>query len=274
MKLSNIKSPEKRARYAAKVRKRIGARFKSPVRTVPVFITGIQRSGTTMLMNTFHLHEATEVFDEEPNSRVFIDYRIRSDEILDQSIRNSRYPFACYKIISDSHILNEFLQRYPESFVIWAYRSCTDNADSQLKKFPHATDAIRRVCDGRPGGGWFAEGCSEQTKQTLRALDTREFSDFDFACLVWWARNVLYFEGGHDQQTNVRLLSYENTARDPATIMEAVQAWVGMPISREAGRFVHARSVAKKDLPTLHPSVAALCQPLEAQLNDKAATQW
>ena len=274
MRISSIKSPEKRAKFAARWRKRIAGVLRKPTDTVPIFVTGMQRSGTTMLMNTFQLHEHAEVHDEAAESQVFLDYRIRDMATLDGSIERSRYPFICYKIISDSHILGDFLKRYPSARVLWAYRSARDNADSQLKKFPHATRAIKLVCEGKPGGGWFAEGCSEATVAALQGLDRSEFSEFDYACLVWWARNILYFEGEHENHANVRLLQYEETARDPHAMMKAVQDWVGIPISSGAARFVHARSVAKKNLPALQPSVAALVDDLEARMNTLSQAQW
>ncbi|MEO0575363.1 MAG: sulfotransferase [Pseudomonadota bacterium] len=274
MRLSSIKSPEKRAKFVSHWSKRLASPFRAATQTVPVFVTGMQRSGTTMLMNTFQLHEHAQVHDEAADSHVFDDYRIRDMQTLEKSIERSKYPFVCYKIISDSHILTDFLARFPTSRVLWAYRSATDNADSQLKKFPHATRAIKLVCEDKPGGGWFAEGCSEATVNTLRGLDRSAFSEFDYACLVWWARNILYFEGEHEHHPRVRLLQYEETARDPHAMMRSVQNWIGIPVSQGAARFVHARSVAKKDLPPLDEHVARLCSDLEARMNTLCKQQW
>src|SRR4051812_21214318 len=158
MNLANVRSPEWRARAVARVGKKLlGFTRLTPERT-PVFIVGLQRSGTTMLMDVFHLHPETEVFDEARDSRSFFDFRLRDPHTMRQIIDDSRYRFPCFKIIADSHILPSILDGLRNPKVLWMYREPGPNAASRLAKFPNGTMSIRAVCENRPCSGWFAEG--------------------------------------------------------------------------------------------------------------------
>jgi len=272
---ADLQSPEWRARAAARVSKKLLGFARGRPGKSPVLIVGMQRSGTTMLMNIFHLHPDADVFDEARSSTTFQDYRIRSLEVLRQSIDDSHYRFPCFKVIADSHILPSILRGLSKPKVLWMYREPGPNAASRLKKWgAQGTAAIRKVCAAEPGGGWFAEGVSDSMAQTLRGLDRSRFSDFDYACLAWWARNQLYFELGLDGDPAVRLLRYETLVAEPQPTMRALFAWLGMEWSEPSLRFVHARSARRPDLPTLDPQVESLCNDLLQRLDEVHARQW
>jgi hypothetical protein len=274
MNLEDIQSAEWRARAVSRVGKKLFGFAHGSPRKSPVLIAGLQRSGTTMLMNIFHLHPDTEVFDEARDSDTFLEFRIRSVDAVKRGIDQSHYRFPCFKIIADSHILPSIMRGLGDPKVIWMYREPGPNAASRLKKWSHATAAIRAVCEGRPGGGWFAEGASPAVARRLQSLDRSGFTNFDYACLAWWVRNNLFFELELDKQPGVRLLRYERLVAEPEPTMRALFEWIGMPWSGASMRFVHARSMRKPNLPALDPQVASLCEELLRRLDDVHARQW
>ena len=154
------------------------------------------------------------------------------------------------------------------------YREPGPNAASRLVKFPAGTAAIRAVCENRPGGGWFAEGVSPAVARTLRAMDHSRLTDFDYANLVWWARNQLYFEMDLANDPRVRLLRYETLVTQPESTMRTLCDWTGMGWSKLSMRFVHARSIRKSNLPRLDPQVASLCEELLGRLDAEHRAQW
>lgn len=267
MKLSSIKSPEKRAKIASKVRKNALAftRGRNEAST-PIFIAGMQRSGTTLLMNIMHLSPDIDVYDEAKSSTVFRDFCIRGLPVLERSIQRSKFDFAAYKVLCDSHRVLELLEQFPRAKLVWAFREPSDNADSRLRKFRHATRAIRLVCEKKSGGGWFADGISTAVSDSLSSLDHKNLSEFDYCCLAWWARNMLFFEQKLDRSSNVILLNYERLARSPAESLSDIFDWIGCPWSGEYSRFVHSRSVKKPDLQQRHPEVASLCDELYGRM--------
>lgn len=274
MNFANVRSTEWRARVMARVGKKLLGFTRNTPERIPVFIAGLQRSGTTMLMGIFHLHPETEVFDDARDSRGYVDFRLRDRQILRQIIDDSRYRFPCFKIITDSHILPSILDGLPNPKVLWMYREPGPNAASRLAKFPNGTVSIRAMCENRPSRGWFAEGVSPSMACTLRALDRSRFTDFDYACLVWWVRNRLYFEMDLASDPRVRLLRYETLVAQPEPTLRALCEWTGMGWSQKSIRFVHARSMKKANLPRVDPQVESLCQDVLARLDAEQGAQW
>jgi hypothetical protein len=274
MNLRDVRSPEWRARATARVNKKLLGFTRAAPQKSPVLIAGLQRSGTTMLMNIFHLHPDTEVFDEARESTTFLDFRIRSIETVREVIAASHFGFPCFKIIADSHVLPRIMRGLPDARVVWMYREPGPNAASRLKKFSHATAAIRAVCEGRPGGGWFAEGVSGPVLRKLQGLDRSHFSEFDYANLVWWVRNQLYFDLGLFNEPQVRLLRYETLVEDPQATMRPLFAWLRMPWSASSLRFVHARSMRNPNLPPVDPQIDSLCRELLKKLDETHDAQW
>jgi len=262
-----IFDPQKRGRLIARTRKALRQTFRAPVETTPVFVLGIQRSGTTMLMFAFHLHPDIAVYDESRKSKAFLDFQLRSIEATERLIHTSPFPMACFKPLADSHRATQLLKRFPTARCIWALRDYRDVANSFLRKFPHATKAIRLVCSGQEGGGWFQEGVSEETGRILRNLPWQTFSDYDFACLVWWARNRLFFEQNLDKEKRLLLLRYEKLVTAPRESLTEVARFIGIPFSAQMTRYIHARSIRRHSPPNLNPSVQKLCDELSASFN-------
>jgi hypothetical protein len=274
MDLEKLRSPEWRARAATVILKKTFAFTRRAPSKTPLLIAGFQRSGTTMLMNILHLRGDTEVFDEARESKTFEKFRIRSIEIVRQAIDSSHYPFPCFKVIADSHVMPSILRELPDALVIWMYREPGPNAASRLKMFRRPTAAIRAVCEGQPGGGWFAEGVPATIARELQGLDRSKFTDWDFACLAWWVRNRIYFDLGLVDERRVRLLRYETLVAAPVPTMRALNEWVGMEWRPASTRFVHSASMRKPDLPALDPQVASRCDELLQRLDAAHAAQW
>ena len=266
MRLINLKDPEVRARKVARALKSLRALYTRTKGAMPFFVAGYQRSGITMLMDIFHLHPDVEVFDESFATEIYVNYRVRNLETVSKTLVRSRFRFACYDVISDSHIIKAFIDCFPEARIIWMYRTAADNAASHLQQFPHATRAVRLVSQGKTGGGWFAEGVSPAVAMKLRELaSSADLTEFDFACLAWWARNSLYFELGLEHIPNVRLLQYEKMVQEPTGESHKLFNWLGLSWHKRACRFVHARSVGK-NLTACNPAVKMLCSDLEEKL--------
>lgn len=260
--------PQKRGRLLARTKKRLRQTFRPPEETTPVFVLGIQRSGTTMLMFAFHLHPDIAVFDESLNSDAFLDYRLRDMKTTEKIVAECSFPIACFKPLADSHLTVQLLKRFPTARFIWALRDYHDVANSFLRKFPHATRAIRLVCSGQEGGGWFQEGISEETGRILRNLPWQTFSDYDFACLVWWARNQLFFELNLDKEKRVLLLRYEQLVTAPEKSFQEITSFIDIPFSKRMTRYIHARSISKHPPPLISQPVKSLCDELYCRYID------
>jgi len=104
--LKNLKDVQVRSKYTSIIKKNIFKYFKPGTTTTPIFIFGVQRSGTTMMMNSFHQHPDIEVFDESISSRAFENFQIRNFQCVKELINKSKYPFTVFKTLADSHFID------------------------------------------------------------------------------------------------------------------------------------------------------------------------
>ena len=226
-----------------------------------------------MLMTAFHFHPDTEVFDEHGNNKAFYDFRIRSLSTLEELVEKSKAPVVCFKPISDSHLVQDFARPFPDGRFIWIYRDYRDSAASALRKFPHATRAIKIICEGKEGGGWFQESLSKENVDILQDLYKASLSEFDLACLVWWARNKLFSETNFNNLPHWLLLKYEPLVSEPHKVFDKVFDFIGLTAHKDAYQFVHSNSIKRHDHPKLHPNVKALCDNLSASLDEAFVNQ-
>ena len=87
--------------------------FKAKNMTVPVFIFGKQRSGTTMVTYFLTITNNIKVYDERMNNSLFSNFRLKDFQVIDSTIEKSKYPFNAYKVITDSHLIQNFVNKYP-----------------------------------------------------------------------------------------------------------------------------------------------------------------
>ena len=237
--------------------------------SIPIFILGSQRSGSTMLIDIMHLRSDTQSHSEARNNSAFVNYQLRDLEEVKKLIQGSPARFVCFKPIADSHKVFELRDAFPNSYIIWLYRQYEDVANSRLRKFAAPTRAIKLVCKDLPGGGWFAEGASDSVRQVLRKLPYASLSEFDFACLNWWARNQIFVEKLLWQLNNVILMRYEQLVSDPDKTFTMLSKRIGLPCDPQSYRFINRHSIGRNPAPQLHPEVKSLCDSLMAELEKR-----
>lgn len=272
MKFTDFFDERKRSFYSSTIKKRTIGLFSKPIETKPIFLFGKQRSGTTMLMFVFHLRPDTEVFDEHGNNEAFLDFRIRDFETLKRLICKSKARFACFKPICDSHLIADFVAHFPGGRFVWIYRDYRDVANSSLRKFRNPNCQIKMVCKGENGGGWLQDGVSTETAEILRSLYSPRLSEFDFACMVWWARNKIFTESNLADLQNLVLVKYEDMVTEPEETFRSLFSFLGMRYHYPAIRYIHRKSVSKHSYPEINPTVRKLCEDLMVELNNFAFT--
>lgn len=267
MRLDALKDAERWERRLLMLQKRVRGTFLRECATQAVFVLGKQRSGTTMLMRVFHRHPDMLVFDEHRDNPAFLDYRLRSGDTVRTLLAEAHFPVVCFKPICDSHRIAELRREFPEAHIIWLYRDFKDVANSSLRKFDAATRAIRLVCTGGAGGGWFREGISPRIGEVLRETWRPGLSDFELACLVWWARNQLVLESGLQGQPGFTLLKYEALASAPPAMLSWLFQRMGMRYSGGLERGITARSIGRHPAPDIDQRVLELCRATQARLD-------
>lgn len=267
MRIRSVKDPQKLRKRLTRLRKSVRRRFTPPVPTRALFLFGKQRSGTSTTMDALELHPDTEVHDEAYDSRAFYDYRVRSLEAIRSILADSRAPVTCFKTLSDSHLIREFVGSFPDCRCIWLHRSFEDVANSSVRMFDRSDRAIRIACEGGIGGGWFQEGLSETMLDKLRQAYRPDLTKFDLSCLVWWARNEIAREQRIDELENVMFLKYEHLVTNGVDEIRRVLEFAGLRFLPEVVGHLHSRSIRRNPYPALDPGVESLCEELQVWLD-------
>ena len=262
-------NPLTRARVALEKRSWRRAHPRPAGLATPVFIVGLQRSGTNML--TRGLDRAPEFEVHSENDRAAFDrFLLRSDQTIQAMVARSRHRYVLFKPLCDSHrvdLLLETVHAQTPGRAIWAYRDVDGRARSAVAKFGRNNLLVLAdIAAGRTAGMWQAQRLSDATLGVISGFDYRTMTPETAAALFWWARNGLYFELGLDRRPDVILASYESLLADPRTGMRAICAFLGMEYRPELVAHIAPRTSGRVALP-VDARVRQLCDQLQERLD-------
>ena len=101
---------------------------------------------------------------------------------------------------------------------------------------------------------------SDETQALLKQVVELRPSEYDGAAMMWYYRNVLFFEKGLHQDNRVALLRYEDWVRQPQDKLDTLSRFIGLPGSGPwMTRYIHGASIRKTTPPPLLPEVEAAC---------------
>jgi hypothetical protein len=267
--------PRERVRIAmakASWRRRYGGR---PGAAMPVYVVGLQRSGTNMLMRGFDEAPEVEVRNEN-DRRVFDRFQLRSDEVLSSTVASSRHQIVLVKPLCESHRVDELLDlpgaRHGKA--LWVYRDPEARARSEVSKFgPANLRALREIAAGRGGSIWQGGRLGSEAVALIRSFDLEAMSSHTAAVLFWVVRNSLVFDLGLDRRGDVHLVSYDAFAAEPETVMREVCDVIGFPYRDELCAHVERRQSHGSAPLDIDPSVRELAADLVNRLDQARAGQ-
>ncbi|MGP8160571.1 MAG: sulfotransferase [Candidatus Dormibacteria bacterium] len=236
---------------------------------MPVFVVGLQRSGTNML--TRGLDRAPEFEVHSENDRAAFDrFLLRSDETIGQIVARSRHRFVLFKPLCDSHRVDDLLDRVrtrTPGRAIWVYRDVDGRVRSAVSKFGRNNLLVLAdIAAGRAAGAWQAQRLPASTVEVISSFDYHAMSPETAAALFWWVRNGLYFELGLDRRPDVMLASYDDLLSDPRAGMEAICSFLGLDYRPELIAHITPRSGSRAAL-DIDPRVRRLCDQLHERMD-------
>jgi hypothetical protein len=238
----------------------------------PVYILGVQRSGTTLLAGCFEKSMDFDVFREI--SPAMVNFRIKDDATITSIITSSRHGFVVFKPLTDSHRATEFLALRPESYAIWMFRRADDRANSAVAKSGnHNLEVLRDLAHGRGFERWQAQGLTDEDLTRIRTYNYENMSRHDAAALLWYLRNGLFFNQGLDQMPNVLPLAYEDLVSDPKGVMGGVCQFLQARFTESMVSSVHARSIGKSES-HLSEDMVRVTDQMYQRLHDIQDRRW
>jgi len=238
----------------------------------PVYVVGLQRSGTNMLTRALDRSPQVEVRGE--NDRTLFDrFRLRDHEVLVRTVRRSRHRVVLVKPLCDSQHVDTLLDlpQLPGGRALWAFRDPDARARSEVARFGGAgLRALRAIAaDGAPGW-WQGERLPAASVETVRALDPARLSPYEGALALWAVRNGLWFDLGLDARPDCRLVDYDAVVADPHGQGEQICAF--LDLRAEGGLFGHVerRSTHGPETVAVAPAVRRLVDRTWERLREQA----
>lgn len=235
---------------------------------MPVWLLGVQRSGTNLLVRAFKTSPEIAVYSEN-DRRAFDRYRLREDAVVRALIAGSRHRFVLFKPLCDLHRAAEF---WGPSFgdvpsrVVWAYRGVDGRVRSAVARFGDANlRLMRSVAAGDVGERWQTAGLGPEELDLVRSFDWDHESAESAAALFWYLRNGMLFRLGLHELPRVTVVSYDSFVSAPETTLARMERFLGLarPLTGAAGEVRRSRPVRV----ALHPEIRRLCDDLEGRLD-------
>lgn len=239
---------------------------------VPVYVVGLQRSGTNMLLRGFDAAPEVEVRGENDRT-VFDRFRLRSTDVLVKTVQSSRHQLVLVKPLCDSQQVDRLLdlEGMPPGRAIWAWRDPYDRARSEVSKFGDSNlQALRAIADGTDAGLWQGERLPESSREVLRSFDVDAMTPETAAVVFWALRNLLYFDLGLAGRDDVFLSSYDALVRDPAGHTRRLCAFLSFPYRGALHEHIRPRDTFESRPLDIDPRAAALADDVSSRL---AATE-
>lgn len=241
------------------VRQRIGPRLPR----THVFVAGMQRSGTNMLMELLDWNRHTDVYHETDPRAFTPGYEMRAPEVIHALAQRSPAPFFVIKSLCELDRLRDLLDDFAPAKAVWIVRDYRDSSRSAVRSFGNFVPQLRRLARDKSAGAWRGRGMSDETQAMLREMASLELSELDGAALMWYYRNILYFEQGLDKDPRVKLLSYEGLVANPHEMSRDLCGFMGVSDwSPWMVRYLHVGTSARRSIMNVRPEVNAVCDGL------------
>ena len=232
-----------------------------------VLIFGCQRSGTTMLQQTF-LGRSWRVFILEEHDRRLVgpgpgETTWQEYSTVLERIRRLPFEVVAAKPLVESASATALMDAAVTVKAVWMLRHYSEVAQSNVSRFgvdnPYRDLEPIRSRDARD---WRSRGATEETCETVAALLNRELTPFDAAALFWWTRNQLYFDQRLWADDRIRILRYERACNQPDEVIRSLSDYIGLALPPGS----ITRRIRAQPFPPetreLDPDVERLCKKL------------
>jgi len=229
-----------------------------------VFVAGMQRSGTNLLMDVLDASAASQVF-HETDTRAFERYEMRDPAVIRRLVQASPAPVFVIKALCELDRIPSLMEAFGPAKTIWVVRDWRDSVNSAVRSFGNFVPQWQRLAHG-DANDWRGRGMSPATRELLLALYRPDASEAEGAAIMWFYRNVLFFEHQLALDPRVRVVFYEALVLNPMREVAAVYDFLGLRgFNAAIAARIHTRSVKHRSPPDIAPAVVALCDELLAR---------
>jgi hypothetical protein len=233
---------------------------------VTVFVVGVQRSGTNMLLDVFEKSWQAEVL-RDYDRRVYDDYHVRFLDRLGHIRNRTRARALVLKAQHDTERVPELMGGFPPSRAIWNYRHFEDSVRSILRIWPGTRNWLEELIEDPARAGWRGLGMSAATLAIVRTHYREGMSDASANALFWYYRNQLLFDRRLERDHRVVVVRYEDLAHQPHATLDRLCSFLGVDRTERMVRVVRPESAKRGAELDILPEIRALCEGMLARLD-------
>jgi hypothetical protein len=256
---------------------RLVQRDRTAAAPAPLFLVGVQRSGTNLLAHGLDELPEFQVYNEG-NTKAFDNYRIRALPTIEALVGKSGTKFVLFKPLCDSHRTVEMLEYFgTRARAIWAYRSVDGRVRSAVAKFGDSNLRVLRAFaageEQKPWNTWQIAGISAESAAFVRSFDLDSMSAESAAALFWYLRNALYFELGLSQRADIALVNYDEFLSEPRRVAVGLCRFLDVPYRNAMIASIDPRRPSKRPPLPVDPKIRERCTALKERLDAVFAAQ-
>jgi hypothetical protein len=226
-----------------------------------IFIAGMQRSGTNLVMDILERSLDTDIYHER-DQRAFDNYEMRDRAVIHDLVDFSKADYFVIKALCESQYLRSLLDEFEPAKALWVVRNFEDAVNSMVISFSGFTKRIKMIAEDRNSCGWRGKGMSDETHAIVRKHCKPDINEVTAAALKWYYRNILFFEQNLDKDNRVKLIAYEQLVTQPIEEAQRIFQFLGPAFHPRVVRWVSPRSIRRRPPPDIDKAVWTLCDNL------------
>jgi hypothetical protein len=241
----------------------LARRINNPIgRSVPAFLVGCGRSGTSMMVQQLGKTWQIEVYNEN-HPAAFERWFLRDDAAIRSLTSQSLAPVVLFKPILETFRSSQFPLAFPGAKLLFAFRHFDDVINSSIRKFGPA-DRIGHVRDWMSNDfrDYAAAPPPAASREAIRSLWNPDFGPLEGAALFWLFTNRLYFDLGLDRRPDAHLIQYEDYTLHPEENLKAICDFLGIDYAETMLSGIRRNFIQRDPAPSFDPAVRQACEDL------------
>lgn len=257
---------ERRAFLAAKL---LRARRNGPQRFL--LVSGVQRSGTNMIMDLLEASPEADVY-HETDPRAFENYLMRDEVTIARLLARSRFPLFVLKGLHEAERARALIDRFAPGQFVWVFRNWPDVVNSNMRSWPGGRNQIEDIVRDPASARWRGRGMTAQTHALVREAYRPGMNDASAQALFYVYRNQLLFDQALERDPRTFVLDYDAFVAAPEVGVPALARFAGVAVTERMLATPSAAVPRRKAPPEVLPHIAELASQMHQRLRAAART--
>jgi hypothetical protein len=230
-----------------------------------LLVSGVQRSGTNMIMDLLEASPDADVY-HETDPRAFENYMMRDEVTIARLMARSPFALFVLKGLHEAERARALIERFGPGNFVWVFRNWPDVVNSNMRSWPGGRNQIENVVRDPGSAGWRGRGMTPETHAIVREAFRPGMNDASAQTLFYVYRNQLLFDQQLDRDPRTLVLDYDAFVADPGTGVPNLARFAGVAVTERMIATPSAAIARRKAQPDVLPHIAHLADAMHARL--------